>query len=105
MDNFLTQEVNDAGCYAVRFIIDGQPRIIVIDDYFPFTTNRAGGETFAFCKRKSEENEIWVQIIEKAWAKLCGSYESSEMGRSSEFFENFDGTPTEMYWTDDYETE
>jgi hypothetical protein len=26
------------------------------------------------------------------------------MGRSSEFFENFDGTPTEMYWTDDYET-
>jgi len=26
------------------------------------------------------------------------------MGRSSEFFENFDGIPTEMYWTDDYET-
>jgi len=22
-DNFLTQEVNDAGCYAVEFIIDG----------------------------------------------------------------------------------
>jgi len=69
----------------------------VNDDYFPFTYNRAGGETFAFCKRKSEENEIWVQIIEKAWAKLCGSYESSEMGRTSEFFENFDGTPTEIY--------
>lgn len=27
------------------------------------------------------------------------------MGRSSEFFENFDGIPTEMYWTDDYETQ
>ena len=23
MDNFLTQEVNAAGCYAVEFIIDG----------------------------------------------------------------------------------
>jgi len=31
-------------------------------------------------------------------------YESSERGRTSEFFENFDGTPTEIYWTDDYES-
>ena len=22
-DNFLTQEVNDAGCYAIQFILDG----------------------------------------------------------------------------------
>ena len=44
-----------------------------------------------------------MQILEKAWAKLCGSYESSEMGRTSEFFQNFDGTPTEIHWTDDYD--
>ena len=60
---------------------------------------------FAFCKGKPQENEIWVQLIEKAWAKLCGSYEHSEMGRCAEFFENFDGTPTEIYWTDDYESD
>lgn len=27
------------------------------------------------------------------------------MGRCVEFFENFDGTPTEIHWTDDHETD
>lgn len=103
MDNFLTQEPNEAGCYAIQFIIDGQPRTIAIDDYLPFTMNKNKKEMFAFCKGKVGQNEIWVQLIEKAWAKLCGSYESSEMGRCSEFFENFDGTPTEIHWTDDFD--
>jgi len=77
----------------------------VVDDYFPFTKTKSGKEIFAFSKPKHGENEIWVQLIEKAWAKLCGSYEASEMGRAAEFFENFDATPTDNYWTDDYETE
>lgn len=102
-NNFLTREVNSAGCYAIQFIIDGQPRTIVIDDYLPFTFNRSGVEIFAFCKCKVGENEIWVQLIEKAWAKLCGSYEASEMGYTAEFFENFDGVPTNIIWTEDYE--
>jgi hypothetical protein len=83
---FLTNKVNSAGCYAVKFVIDGQPRIVVVDDYFPFIKTRGGKEIFAFAKSKVGENEIWVQLVEKAWAKLCGSYESSEMGRTSEFF-------------------
>ena len=58
----------------------------MVDDYFPFTYNKAKKEVFAFCKTKEGENEMWVQILEKAWAKLCGSYEASEMGRTSEFF-------------------
>lgn len=59
-DNFVTKEVNSAGCYALRFIIDGQPRTVVIDDYFPFTKTKAGKEIFAFAKSKIGENEIWV---------------------------------------------
>ena len=75
----------------------------MIDDYFPFMYTKGGKEVFAFSKCKQGENELWVQLIEKAWAKLCGSYEAAEMGRTSEFFQNFDGTPTEINWTDDYE--
>jgi len=33
---FLTQEVNDAGCYALNFYINGEPEIVVVDDYFPY---------------------------------------------------------------------
>jgi hypothetical protein len=84
----------------------------VVDDYFPFvrtgrkdkhTGLKTGPEVFAFAKQKADQNEIWVQLIEKAWAKLCGSYEHSEMGICGEFFQNFDGVPTEINWTDDYD--
>jgi hypothetical protein len=102
-DNFLTQTTNSAGCYAIQFIIDGQPRTIVIDDYFPFIKTKAGKEVFAFAKNKNDSKELWVQLVEKAWAKLCGSYEAAEMGRTGEFFQNFDGTPTEINWCEDFE--
>jgi hypothetical protein len=121
-NKFLTQDKNKAGCYAISFIIDGEPREIVVDDYFPTKKMktkvkikdpvtgedkiemRNGREIFAFTKNKIGENEIWVQLIEKAWAKLCGSFEASEMGHCREFFENFDGTPCFNYWIEDYET-
>ena len=77
----------------------------MVDDYFPFMRTKGGKEIFAFTKPKAGEAEIWVQIIEKAWAKLCGSYEASEMGICGEFFQNFDGVPTHIAWTDDYESE
>ena len=77
----------------------------MVDDFFPFTYNKQGKEMFAFAKSKFGENEIWVQLVEKAWAKICGSYEGSEMGKNSEFVENFLGLPTAVFWTDDYTTE
>jgi hypothetical protein len=58
----------------------------VVDDYFPYMYTKGGKEVFAFAKSKAGENELWVQLVEKAWAKLCGSYEAAEMGRTGEFF-------------------
>jgi len=59
-DNFITQEVNEAGCYALKFVIDGQERVVVVDDYFPFYKTKGGAEIFAFSKCKHGENELWV---------------------------------------------
>jgi hypothetical protein len=33
---FISKEVNEAGCYAVKFYINGEPKIVVVDDYFPY---------------------------------------------------------------------
>lgn len=51
--------------------INGAWRNFIIDEYFPCSTN-SGKLDFAFSK--SIENELWVLLIEKAYAKAYGSY-------------------------------
>ncbi len=68
---FISKEVNEAGCYAVKFYINGEPKIVVVDDYFPYDPFK---EQWAMSKPSEDCNEIWVLIIEKAWAKVFGSY-------------------------------
>ena len=72
---FVTKEVNPAGIYVVNFIINGENKTVTIDDYFPYDTNIQGP---AFSQTKG--NELWVLILEKAWAKLNGNYENTISG-------------------------
>jgi len=44
--------------------------LVLIDDYLPYIG--VGFKQFAMSK--SEENEIWVAWIEKAWAKINGNF-------------------------------
>ena len=99
-DNFLVTKANAAGCYAITMCVDGEDLIVVVDDWFPFYIDKDGKEKFCFSrnketKHKNEEpmGEMWVQLMEKAWAKVCGSYEASEMGTAAEALNNIDGTP------------
>jgi len=76
---FLTKDINRAGCYALQFWINGEPRTIVIDDYLPIKKGKdKKTPKLAFAKTNKGENEIWMMLVEKAWAKFCGSYEASE---------------------------
>jgi calpain-15 len=68
----LTHEANEAGCYAVRLTINGESKVVVVDDYFPYDPHK---EEWAMARPSTDETcEIWVLIIEKAWAKVFGSY-------------------------------
>ena len=35
----MTNDVNDAGIYAMRFFVNGKERIVVVDDYIPYDAN------------------------------------------------------------------
>jgi hypothetical protein len=52
----------------VTLRIGGLIQEIVVDDYVPVNKN---GEPI-FCQ--PNKNEFWVPILEKAWAKVNGSY-------------------------------
>jgi len=67
---FVNQEFNQEGIYAIKFYINGQKRIVYVDDLLPVMP---GTDTLAFA-RSMEEGEFWICLMEKAWAKLHGSY-------------------------------
>ena len=69
---FITKEINAAGCYAVILAINGEKRIVVVDDRFPYDTKN---KTWGFSRQELPGvKEIWVLVLEKAWAKVFGSY-------------------------------
>jgi len=73
---FLTREVSPRGKYSVRLYDDRQEdwKVITVDDSFP--CDAEGKPLFA----QPSEGELWVLVLEKAFAKLCGSYAALEGG-------------------------
>ncbi|KAK1309862.1 hypothetical protein QJS10_CPA08g01351 [Acorus calamus] len=71
----ITPEYNEEGIYTVRFCIQGEWVPVVVDDWIPCES--PGKPAFATSRKA---NELWVSILEKAYAKLHGSYEALEGG-------------------------
>jgi hypothetical protein len=76
-DVFITKTVNTAGCYALKFVLDGDVQTVVVDDWLPMKKDKVGKTKLAFAKGRKERgsDEIWMALIEKAFAKITGSYE------------------------------
>eukprot|EP00439_Symbiodinium_sp_Y106_P029666 s4836_g3.t1 len=69
-----SQTVNEEGLYAVRFWQDGAWRIVVVDDRLPCR----GHNKLIFAG--APRDNFWVAIVEKAFAKLNGSYRAISSG-------------------------
>lgn len=80
-------ERNDQGIWTVEFYKNGEHQEIVLDDYIPCSDG-------APCFSKANGNELWVIILEKAWAKLHGSYERIEAGFAHEVMRDLTGAPS-----------
>ena len=86
-----TKEPNNAGIYVFNFIINGLEKPVIVDDYIPV---HHGLPYFASATQKGV---LWPFLIEKAWAKLHGSYCASEYKSSTYASEAILGVPTKPY--------
>ena len=64
---------------------------ITIDDYFPCSVE--GGPLFS----RSNGNELWVLLLEKAYAKIHGNYYTLRGGFANEGMMDLTGSPTECF--------
>lgn len=75
----------------MRFFLNGQDTPVIVDDYMPVDAD--GNPVFATCR----DGELWVSLLEKAWAKLHGTYARTEGGLPSFAANHIMGVPAEAH--------
>lgn len=83
----LTKTVNDQGIYLVRICYNGLWKTIIVDDCFPCTNQ--GQLVFS----QARGRQLYVPLIEKACAKLFGSYTNLISGTLLEGLQLLTGAP------------
>jgi calpain-15 len=88
---FVNEEANEAGIYLMSIYVNGIKTPVVVDDYIPTMNGKP-------CFARSNEGELWVCLLEKAWAKLYGTYCRMEGGDPSFAAMHLNGSPAKSIW-------
>jgi len=83
----VTKRVNMVGVYQVELCINGLWERITLDEYFPCYPQ--GGPKYT----KTAGGELYVGLLEKAFAKIYGSYEATIEGDSGNGMTSLTGCP------------
>eukprot|EP01114_Cavostelium_apophysatum_P007275 TRINITY_DN1929_c0_g1_i1.p1 TRINITY_DN1929_c0_g1~~TRINITY_DN1929_c0_g1_i1.p1 ORF type:complete len:718 (-),score=206.71 TRINITY_DN1929_c0_g1_i1:60-2213(-) len=79
------------GFYQIKFFKNGDWQVVTIDDRIPCANNVP---MYSRCK---DVNEIWVPLIEKAYAKLHRCYEALDSGSIAAALTDLTGEATQIY--------
>ena len=71
---FINQISNENCIYGIKLCINCKLKEYILDDYIPIDPKKDKE-----CFGKGSKNTIWVQLLEKAYAKAKSSYLSSEI--------------------------
>jgi calpain-15 len=94
---FASQKKNTYGIFGVNLYVNGEFKEVVVDDRFPFDETPEI-DTWAFAKASSD-CEVYVMVLEKAIAKVFGSYEAIEAGKPHQAFMLLTGFPSDIFYS------
>ncbi|MFH4980068.1 hypothetical protein AB6A40_006777 [Gnathostoma spinigerum] len=84
----LTKVFNKFGVYQIRLCVDGLWQVVIVDSFFPCYP-----VTHALAFAVGRRNQLWVSLLEKAFAKLSGNYSKLLAGRVIEGLAVLTGAP------------
>ena len=70
------EDFNPYGVYTCRFYVDGEWFEVLTDTLLPCRRDDSTGYLVPCYNRSNVNNEFWIPLVEKAYAKAVGSYES-----------------------------
>jgi len=82
----------DIGLYRVSLCKNGWWQTVLLDDFFPMS-----GPKPAFARNRDEPNELWVTLVEKAYAKVHGSFGAIQTGGSAPAMGDLTGCPYKTF--------
>lgn len=85
---FINTDYNNKGLYGVWLCESGNWKLILLDHYIPCFNNRP-------CYARSKNNELWVMLLEKAYAKAYLGYKNIVLGFSGDALKDLTGAPSE----------
>ena len=71
----------------MNFWVNGIETPVIVDEYIPVKGNTP-------CFSSTKDEELWVFLLEKAWAKLHGTYCRTEGGTPSFASTHLQGVPS-----------
>ena len=86
---------NPDGLYAVAICLNGIWEEILLDDVIPCTP-RSKKPAF----NTSKEGELWVMLLEKAWAKVHDGYMNISAGLTREALRDLTGASAKTFFTE-----
>ena len=97
---FMSKDYNPDGYYSLTLFIDGEYKIVHIDDNFPCLK----GTNLPYFTKPNNFG-MWSMLLEKAWAKINGNYDNCLSGWPCDIFRAFTGFCCEVLQHDDEDSE
>lgn len=76
LDLFENNSFNNSGIYGIRLLVQGELKLFLIDDLMPLICENEKKKeillSFTSSKKNKKKKEIWLPLLEKAYAKANG---------------------------------